>query len=192
MEMPVIRLNDNKSVGGTAPAVPVTGCSCNSSQTTLSADHAKGQTTASSQKDKVSPVILLNELYNSGSRLLIMFLGFAFIGYFLNGLIPAAWVASVFGGGNIYSVPLAATLGLPLYINSEASLPLIKSLIDHGMSQGAALAFLISGAGTSIGAITGALTIARWRVIGLVVAVLWAGAMLSGFVFDLALLLKVF
>ena len=32
------------------------------------------------------------------------------------------------------------------------------------MSQGAALAFLITGAGTSIGALGGALTIARWRV----------------------------
>lgn len=121
-----------------------------------------------------------------------MFLGFALIGYFLNGLIPSNWVAYIFGGGNIYSVPLAATLGLPLYINSEASLPLIKSLLDNGMSRGAALSFLISGAGTSIGAITGALTIARWRVIGLVVVVLWAGAILSGFAFDLALLLKLF
>ncbi len=98
----------------------------------------------------------------------------------------------MFGSGNAYSVPLAATLGLPLYINSEASLPLIRALLNNGMSQGAALAFMISGAGTSIGAIAGALTIARWRVIALVVGVLWIGAMVCGFSFDLALVLKVF
>lgn len=98
----------------------------------------------------------------------------------------------MFGSGNVYNVSLAATLGLPLYINSEASLPLIRALLDNGMSQGAALAFMISGAGTSIGAIAGALTIARWRVIALVVGVLWIGAMASGFAFDLALALKVF
>ena len=121
-----------------------------------------------------------------------MFLGFAFIRYFPNGFIPPEWVTTGFGSGNIYSVPLAATLGLPLYINSEASLPLIRSLLDNGMSQGAALAFLISGAGTSIGAITGALMIARWRVIGLVVTILWAGAILSGFIFDFLLRLKWF
>lgn len=51
---------------------------------------------------------------------------------------------------------------------------------------------MISGAGTSIGAIAGALTIARWRVITLLVGVLWIGAIVSGFAFDLALMLKVF
>ena len=114
-----------------------------------------------------------------------MFLGFAFIGYFINGLIPSSWVSAIFGGGRVYGVPLAATLGLPLYLNSEASLPLVRSLLDAGMSQGAAMAFLITGAGTSIGAIVGALTIARWRVVGLVVAVLWVGAITAGFAFDL-------
>jgi uncharacterized protein len=58
------------------------------------------------------------------------------------------------------------------------------------MSQGAALAFLIAGAGTSIGAIIGALTIARWRVIALVVGTLWVGAILSGYVFNLVLTLQ--
>jgi hypothetical protein len=38
------------------------------------------------------------------------------------------------------------------------------------------LAFMISSAGTSIGAIAGALTIARWCVIARVVGVLWVGA----------------
>ncbi|MEN6408523.1 MAG: permease, partial [Anaerolineaceae bacterium] len=103
---------------------------------------------------RVTLRMFLTETWATGKRLLLMFFGFAFIGYFLNGLIPAAWVAAIFGAGNVYSVPLAATLGLPLYLNTEASLPLVRALIDGGMSQGAALAFLITGAGTSIGAIT--------------------------------------
>ena len=142
--------------------------------------------------ERVRLAAFVQELYNGGKRLLVMFLGFAFVGYFLNGLIPAGWVAMLFGGGNIYSVPLAATLGLPLYINSEASFPLIRALLDAGMSQGAALAFMISGAGTSIGAITGALIIARWRVVGLVVGVLWVGAILCGLTFNLVLMFRVF
>ena len=145
-----------------------------------------------SSRHNVTLAVFATELFTSGKRLIIMFLGFAFVGYFLNGLIPASWVTAVFGSGRIYNVPLAATLGLPLYINTEASLPLIRALLDNGMSQGAALAFMISGAGTSIGAIAGALTIARWRVITLVVGVLWLGAMVCGFAFDLALSLKLF
>ena len=149
---------------------------------------ARSDSHGAAYRPNVSMATFVNELSRSGTQLLAMFLGFAFVGYVLTGLIPAEWVAAVFGADKIYNVPLAATLGLPLYINAEASLPLIRALLDNGMSQGAALAFLISGAGTSIGAIVGALTIARWRVVALVVAVLWVGAILSGLAFNLALL----
>ncbi len=118
-------------------------------------------------------------------KLLAMFIGFAFLGYFLNGLIPQKWIQSAFGSGNAFSVPFAAILGIPFYLNTEASLPLVKAFIDSGMSEGAALAFLITGAGTSIGALTGALTIARWRVIAIVLGTLVTGAILLGILYDL-------
>ena len=130
-------------------------------------------------------------ILTSGKQLLVMFLGFAFIGYFLNGLLPTEWITAAFGVGNHYSVPLAATLGLPFYVSTEASLPLIRAMLDAGMSQGAAMAFLISGAGTSIGAIAGALTIARWRVIAVVVGVLWVGAIAFGYIFNFVMALGV-
>jgi uncharacterized membrane protein YraQ (UPF0718 family) len=126
---------------------------------------------------KVTPALFLTETFRAGRRLL-------FVGYFLNGLIPADWVPTLFGGGKVYSVPLAATLALPFYINTEASLPLVRALLDGGMSQGAALAFLITGAGTSFGALAGALTVARWRVVGLVITTLWVGAVCFGFAYD--------
>ena len=195
LDMPAILEEPAPAGDKTGPAAP---CGCGQAEISLAwtepgpgcDDKAAGPDPAAPPRPAVTPAIVLQELYSSGKQLLVMFTGFAFIGYFLNGLIPAGWVAAVFGGGNIYSVPLAATLGLPLYINSEASLPLIRALLDNGMSQGAALAFLISGAGTSIGAIAGALTIARWRVVALVVAVLWSGAILAGVTFNLALWLK--
>jgi uncharacterized membrane protein YraQ (UPF0718 family) len=124
------------------------------------------------------------ELLANGRRLMLLFLAFAFVGYFLNGLIPQQWIAALFGSGQLHSVPLAATLGIPFYLNTDASLPLLRPMLDAGMSPGAALAFLITGAGTSIGAIAGAMTIARWRVIGTVIATLWVGAIVFGFTFD--------
>jgi uncharacterized membrane protein YraQ (UPF0718 family) len=127
----------------------------------------------------------LKETFRAGRQLLVYFLVFAFIGYLLNGLLPSAWVMTLFGSGRFYAVPLAATLGLPFYVNTEASLPLVRSLIEAGMSPGAALAFLITGAGTSIGAIAGALTIARWRIVGLVIATLWVGAIGFGMAYNM-------
>jgi uncharacterized membrane protein YraQ (UPF0718 family) len=117
--------------------------------------------------------------------LLPLFIGFTFLGYLLNGLIPAEWITQLFGSGHAYSIPLAATLGLPFYINTEASLPLVRAMIDSGMSHGAALAFLVTGAGTSLGAIGGALTIARWRVIAIVIGTLWIGSILVGLIYSL-------
>jgi uncharacterized protein len=132
------------------------------------------------------------EVAVTGRRLLVLFLAFATIGYLINDLVPAAWITSLFGSGHAYSVPLAATLGLPFYINTEASLPLVRGMLNSGMSAGAALAFLITGAGTSIGAVAGAMAIARWRVIGLVIGTLWVGAILCGFAYDALLAAALF
>jgi len=126
-----------------------------------------------------------DEVVHVSKRLLPLFIGFTFVGYFLNGLIPTAWISSLFGTGHAYSVLLAATLGLPFYINTEASLPLVRAMLDSGMSQGAALAFLITGAGTSLGALGGAFTIARWRVIAIVIGTLWIGSIFLGVVYDI-------
>jgi uncharacterized protein len=127
----------------------------------------------------------IQEMYTISKHLLPLFIGFTFIGYLLNGLIPAAWISGLFGTGHTYSIPLAAALGLPFYINTEASLPLVRAMLESGMSEGAALAFLITGAGTSLGALGGALTIARWRVIAIVIGTLWLGSILFGFLYNL-------
>jgi uncharacterized membrane protein YraQ (UPF0718 family) len=147
-----------------------------------------------SWKPRIDPrtIELVQEIWRTGIRLVTIFFAFAFIGFFLNNLIPSGWVAALFGSGRAYSVPLAATLGLPFYLNSETSLPLVRGLLEAGMSQGAALAFMIAGAGTSLGAAAGALTIARWRVVGLVFGILWTGAILIGIGYDLLLGLGLF
>jgi uncharacterized membrane protein YraQ (UPF0718 family) len=129
--------------------------------------------------------MFMQEIYDVSKSLLPLFIGFTFIGYLLNSLIPAAWISSLFGAGHAYSIPLAATLGLPFYINTEASLPLVRAMLESGMSQGAALAFLITGAGTSLGALGGVLTIARWRVVAIVIGTLWLGSILLGFAYNL-------
>ena len=84
------------------------------------------------------------------------------------------------GGDSPLAVPLAAVLGIPAYINTEGSLPLVATMLDGGMGPGPALAFIVTGAGTSIGAISGLFVIARIRVVALVVAMLFAGALILG------------
>jgi uncharacterized protein len=166
----------------TQPAAEASPCACSSNRVELP---VLAPPRVEAAKPAVTFSTFAREVYGISKRLLPLFFGFTFVGYLLNGLIPAAWITSLFGTGHAYSIPLAATLGLPFYINTEASLPLVRAMLESGMSQGAALAFLITGAGTSLGALGGMLTIARWRVITIVIGTLWAGSILIGFAYNL-------
>jgi uncharacterized membrane protein YraQ (UPF0718 family) len=163
------------------PAEEQPSCGCASNRTDLPVTSQS----AAPAKSTLTFRSFIQEVYDISKRLLPLFFGFTFVGYFLNGLIPTAWIAGLFGAGHAYSIPLAATLGLPFYLNTEASLPLVRAMLESGMSQGAALAFLITGAGTSLGALGGALTIARWRVIAIVIGTLWLGSIAFGLIYNL-------
>ncbi len=130
---------------------------------------------------------LNDELLTQGGRLALFFLAFTAIGYLVIEAIPTVWLTDYLGGDSLLAVPLAAVLGVPIYINTEGSLPLVASLMSGGMGAGPAMAFLVTGAGTSIGAISGLFVIARKRVVGLVVALLFAGAITLGYLAQIVL-----
>jgi len=123
---------------------------------------------------------LARQLRGPGLRLALYFLGYTAIGYLLIELLPTGFLTSLLSGHSPASIAFAAALGIPVYITTEASLPMVAALINGGLGLGPAMAFLVTGAGTSIGAITGAFVIARARVIALVVALLFAGALVLG------------
>ncbi|HEX6514761.1 MAG TPA: permease [Nocardioidaceae bacterium] len=120
-------------------------------------------------------------LWANTKRLGVLFFGFTALGYLLIRLIPTDVLTGLLGDDSAVAVPLAALLGIPVYVNSDGSLPLVASLMHGGMGSGAAMAFLITGAGTSIGAVSGMLLIARWRVVALVVGSLVVGATVTGY-----------
>jgi uncharacterized membrane protein YraQ (UPF0718 family) len=166
-----------------AAALPIPAsaqpCGCSSSPSAPAAAAPQPYSAAASRARELAAA-----MREVSKTLVPLFVAFAFLGYLLNGLIPASAIAALFGSGRAYGVPLAATIGLPLYINAEASVPLARGLLESGMSPGAIMAFLIAGSGTSFGAIGGALTIARWKIVALVVAVLWTGAIAVGWSYN--------
>jgi uncharacterized membrane protein YraQ (UPF0718 family) len=130
---------------------------------------------------------LRTELLTVGRKMALFFLGFTAVGYLAIEAIPTAWLSDYLGEGSLLAIPLAALLGIPAYINTEASLPLVASLMSGGMGAGPAMAFLVTGAGTSIGAISGLFVVARMRVVGLVVAMLFTGALVLGLVAEIVI-----
>ena len=130
---------------------------------------------------------LAREVAVTARRMMVFFLAFTSVGYLVIRAIPTVWVTDLLGQGASGAVPLAALVGIPAYVNTEASLPLVAALVDGGMGTGAALAFLVTGAGASIGSVSGLLVIARRRVVALVVGILLAGGMALGWAGDMIL-----
>ena len=100
-------------------------------------------------------------------------------------LVPTRLVIFLFGSERLYSVPLAALLGVPLYTSNSSSVPLVQSLMALGMGRGPALALLIAGAGTSLPAIAGLLSVASSRAVALYVGLVFTGAVLFGYLVQL-------
>ncbi len=120
----------------------------------------------------------------SNGRLMLVWLFFAFSAeYALQQLLPPGFVGLFAGSDDWWAVPAAAVVGAPIYLDGYAALPLIRGLIDGGMDQGAAMAFLIAGGITSAWAAIPVFALVRLPVFlfYLVMAVL--SAMLSGWAF---------
>jgi uncharacterized membrane protein YraQ (UPF0718 family) len=114
---------------------------------------------------------------------------FVGVGYLINRFVPSSLIMALFSAKNIFAVPLAALVGLPLYVTGESSIPLIKSLMAGGASGGSMLAFMITGQATSAWVIAGIATFMKRRVIGLYLAYILLGGILMGYLYDLYLIL---
>lgn len=76
------------------------------------------------------------------------------IGAFIHGFVPMEIITHVAGPENPLAVPVAAIIGIPIYIRAETMIPIGLALIEKGMSVGAVLALVIGGAGASIPELT--------------------------------------
>ncbi|HRV45743.1 MAG TPA: permease [Smithellaceae bacterium] len=74
----------------------------------------------------------------------------AAIGAFIYGFFPQDLVVRLAGPGNPWSIPIAALIGVPMYIRAETIIPIAAALVGKGMGVGTVLALVIGGAGASI------------------------------------------
>jgi hypothetical protein len=74
----------------------------------------------------------------------------AAIGAFIYGFFPQDLVVTLAGPGNPWSIPVAAAIGVPMYIRAETVIPISAALVGKGMGVGTVLALIIGGAGASI------------------------------------------
>lgn len=106
------------------------------------------------------------------------------IGAVIYGYVPQDWILSIAGKGNLFAVPFAALVGIPLYIRAESAIPIGLALVQKGMSLGAVIALIIGGAGMAIPEMSMLLSIFKARIVAAIVALVFLTAVIGGYVFD--------
>jgi uncharacterized membrane protein YraQ (UPF0718 family) len=82
-------------------------------------------------------------------------------------------------------IAVAALVGMPAYLNSYVAPPLLAGLMEQGMSAGAAMAFMIAGAVSSIPAMAAVWSLVKPQVFAAYLGLGVSGAILSGILFQM-------
>lgn len=122
------------------------------------------------------------ELFKTSLPYLLLGAG---LGALIKGVVPGEWIASVAGANNPFAIPVAAAVGVPLYIRNETLLPIGMALLSQGMSIGAVSALIIAGAGASIPEVTLLNTIFRPRLLAAFVITIFFVAITVGYIANL-------
>lgn len=94
--------------------------------------------------------------------------------------IPAEMIAAVLGGDGILPIVLGAVVGAPAYLNGYAAVPLVDALLTQGMSQGAAMSFVIAGGVSCIPAAIAVWALVKPRVFAAYLGFAMVGALIAG------------
>ncbi|WP_407269478.1 permease [Radiobacillus sp. PE A8.2] len=109
----------------------------------------------------------------------------AAIGAIIHGLVPTEWISTVFGADHWWLIPIAAIVGVPLYIRLSSMIPISQVLILKGMALGPVMAMMISSAGASLPEVILLKSIFKKELVIMFVVSVIAMSTISGFIFYL-------
>ncbi|MFG6560702.1 permease [Sulfitobacter sp. 1A15299] len=99
--------------------------------------------------------------------------------------VPAEWIANVLGGTGIMPIILGAFVGAPAYLNGYAAVPLIDALLAQGMTQGAAMSFVVAGGVSCIPAAVAVWALVKPHVFAAYIGFAFVGAIFAGVIWQL-------
>lgn len=139
--------------------------------------------------DNIKPISQWQRIWNSTwadfKKVLPYLIGGIALGSLIYGVMPTEFVASVASDDNPLAVPIAALIGIPLYIRAEAVIPLSAALAAKGMGLGAVMALIIGSAGASLTEVILLKSIFKKQMIIIFLAVILTMAMSAGYLYSL-------
>jgi len=164
------------------PAKRDAGCDCDQSDVSI---QIPARTSWKLWRDPLRMKEFFSQLKTNG-----LFLGkWMTVAFLIESLMiaymPAKTIAGLVGTENAMAIPISAVLGIPAYMNGYAAIPLIAGLMDLGMAPGAALAFVIAGAVSSVPAAMAVFALVKRSVFFVYIATGWVGSVAAGYLYNL-------
>jgi uncharacterized membrane protein YraQ (UPF0718 family) len=109
------------------------------------------------------------------------------IGALIHGFVPADALVKIAGRGNIFAVPIAVLMGVPLYSNAAGTIPIVQSLISKGLPMGTSLAFMMSVTALSLPEMIILKKVLKPKLLAIYVTILTLGIIFTGYLFNIVL-----
>ncbi|WP_444931355.1 permease [Microbulbifer sp. SSSA002] len=107
------------------------------------------------------------------------------LGSFIYGFVPTDLIVTYAGDNKWYAIPIAAIIGIPLYIRASAVIPLSAGLVQKGMALGSVMALIIGSAGASLTEVILLKSIFRTQMIAAFLTVVLGMAVTAGYLYTL-------
>jgi uncharacterized membrane protein YraQ (UPF0718 family) len=109
------------------------------------------------------------------------------IGALIHGYVPEGFFDHYMSKDNLFAVPIATLIAIPMYSNASGILPVIQVLVSKGIPIGTALAFMMAVVGLSLPEAMLLKKVMTLKLIGIFFGVVAACIIISGYLFNIIL-----
>lgn len=107
------------------------------------------------------------------------------IGAFLHNWVPQEWILAVLGEQNIFSVPLAALIGIPIYADIFGALPIAEALYMASVPAGTIMALMMAVTTMSVPSLIMLSKVLEKRLLFAFIGIVAVGIIFIGYFFNL-------
>jgi uncharacterized membrane protein YraQ (UPF0718 family) len=109
------------------------------------------------------------------------------IGGFMHGYIPEGFFEKYMDKDNLFAVPIATIVAVPMYSNAAGILPVVQVLVTKGIPLGTAIAFMMGVVGLSLPEAMLLKKVMTLKLIGIFFGVVTICIIISGYLFNMIL-----
>ena len=109
------------------------------------------------------------------------------IGGLMHGYIPEGFFEQYMSKDNLFAVPIATILAVPMYSNASGILPVVQVLVAKGIPIGTAIAFMMGVVGLSLPEAMLLKKVMTFKLIGIFFGVVTLCIIISGYLFNIIL-----